>query len=152
MHVISVVVPVLESTSISGQGKAYGDIRRSSVHLAAVLPRPSLWPSPRQTQGPPCPYPSDRTPPVATMKPVAPLGMIQPLGSRGKLDAIIVRIDRTNEVKDRPTDRSLTHGIVVRADEAGAATDGTGRRPSLRMREGPCDGLVFLHLHRFVLG
>ena len=48
-----------------------GDIRRSSAS-----PRPScdgtslasVWPSPRQTTGPSCPYPSDRTPPDATMK------------------------------------------------------------------------------------
>ena len=49
----------------------YGDKRRSSAS-----PRPfcdgslsaSIWPSPRQTLGPPCPNPSDRAPPDATMK------------------------------------------------------------------------------------
>ena len=48
-----------------------GDIRRSSAS-----PRPpcdgtlwaSVWPSPSQTPGPPCPYPSNGTPPDANMK------------------------------------------------------------------------------------
>ena len=31
-------------------------------------PSASAWPSPRQSPGPSCPYPSDRTPPDATMK------------------------------------------------------------------------------------
>ena len=60
----------------------YEGIRRSSAS-----PRPpcdgtssaSVWPSPRQTPGPPCPHPSDRTSPDATMKRVgAPSTWISP--------------------------------------------------------------------------
>ena len=48
------------------------------VRWGSASPRPprdgtpsaSVWPSPRQTPGPPGPYPSDRTPPDATTKPV----------------------------------------------------------------------------------
>ena len=53
----------------SGQVR-YGGIRRSSASPCDGTPSVSVWPSPRQTPGPPCPYPSDRTPPDATMKPV----------------------------------------------------------------------------------
>ena len=51
----------------------YGGIRRSSASPRLPCdgtPSASVWPSPRQTPGPPCPNPSDRTPPDATMKPV----------------------------------------------------------------------------------
>ena len=57
----------------SGQFR-YGDIRRSSVSPRPTcdgIPSASVWPSPRQTPDPPrppCPHPSDRNPPDATMK------------------------------------------------------------------------------------
>ena len=60
-------------------------VRYGSIHRK--LPRTfyngtrsaSDWPSPRQTPGPPCPFPSDRTPPYATMKLVdAPLTWSSP--------------------------------------------------------------------------
>ena len=50
---------------------SYGGIRRSSAspHPSCDgTPSASVWPSPRQTPGPPCPHPSDRTPPHATTK------------------------------------------------------------------------------------
>ena len=55
----------------------YGGIRRSSASPRPPCdgsPSVSVRPSPRQTPGPPCPYPSDRTENDATMKHVyAPL-------------------------------------------------------------------------------
>ena len=63
------------------QVESYLDIRSSAS------PRPpcdgthsaSVWPSPRQTPGPPCPYPSDRTSAGATTKPVdAPSAWFNP--------------------------------------------------------------------------
>ena len=53
---------------MSGIG-AYAGAARRSVHFVTAL-SPSVCPSPRQIPGPPRPYPSDRTPPDATMKPV----------------------------------------------------------------------------------
>ena len=53
--------------STKGQVRNWG-IRRSSASPrppCAGTPSASVWPSPRQTPGPPCPYPSDRTPPYA---------------------------------------------------------------------------------------
>ena len=42
-------------------------------------PTASVWPSPRQTTGPPCPYPLGRTAPDAIMKPVdAPSSWFSP--------------------------------------------------------------------------
>ena len=53
-----------------------GDIRRSSAsprpHCVGT-PSASVWPSPRQTPGLLWPYPSDRTPLDASMKPVGAL-------------------------------------------------------------------------------
>ena len=49
----------------------YGGIRRCSASPRPPCdgtPSASVWPSPRQTPGPPCPYPSDRTTPDASMK------------------------------------------------------------------------------------
>ena len=51
----------------------YGGIRRSSTlpHLPCDgTPSASVWPLPKQTPGPQCSYPLDRTPSAATMKPV----------------------------------------------------------------------------------
>ena len=53
-------------------------VRYGGIHRSSPSPRPpcngipsaSVWPSPRRTPGPPCPYPSFRTPLDATMKPV----------------------------------------------------------------------------------
>ena len=60
----------------SGQVR-YGGIRRSNASPRPPCdgtPSASVWPSPRQTPGPPRPHPSDRTPPYATTKRVgAPL-------------------------------------------------------------------------------
>ena len=62
---------------ISGFNSQYwGEVRYGGIRRSSASPRPpcdgtpsaSVWPSPRQTPGPPCPYPSDRTPPDATMK------------------------------------------------------------------------------------
>ena len=55
--------PSFEIIKVKGQ-VSYGSIRRNSA-----LPRPpcddtpsaSVWPSPRRTPEPPCPYPNDRT-------------------------------------------------------------------------------------------
>ena len=49
----------------------YGGIRRSSASPRSPCdgtPSASVWPSPTQTPGLPCPHPSDRTPPDATMR------------------------------------------------------------------------------------
>ena len=51
----------------SGMG-AYAGAAHRRVHLCDGTPSAFVWPSPRQTPSPPCPYPSDRTPPDATMK------------------------------------------------------------------------------------
>ena len=54
----------------SRSGQVWGHIPEQRV-AASTLRRyfsASVWPLPRQTPGPPCPYPSDRTPPYATMK------------------------------------------------------------------------------------
>ena len=51
----------------------YGVIRRSSASPRPPCdgtPSASVWPSPRQTPGPPCPYPSYKTSPDAIMKPM----------------------------------------------------------------------------------
>ena len=48
-----------------------GDTRRSSASPRPPCdgtPSASVWPSPRQTPGPSCPYPSEIRPPDATMK------------------------------------------------------------------------------------
>ena len=53
-----------------------GQVRYEGIRRSSASPRPpcdgthsaSVGPSPRQTPGPSCPYPSDRTPPDATMK------------------------------------------------------------------------------------
>ena len=53
-----------------------GQVRYDGIRRSSASPRPPcdstspafVWPSPRQTQGPSCPYPSDRNPPDATMK------------------------------------------------------------------------------------
>ena len=49
----------------------YGGIRRSSASAHPLCdnnPSASVWLATRQTPGPLCPYPSDRTPPDATTK------------------------------------------------------------------------------------
>ena len=49
----------------------YGSIRGSSASSRPPcddIPSAFVWPSPRHTPGPPGPYPSDMTPPDATMK------------------------------------------------------------------------------------
>ena len=51
----------------TGMGTYAGAARRR-VPPCDGTPWSSVWPSPRQTPGPPCPYPSDRPPPDATMK------------------------------------------------------------------------------------
>ena len=51
----------------------WGHVRYVGVRRSSASPRPpcdvtpsaSAWPSPRQTPGPPCPYPSDKTSPDA---------------------------------------------------------------------------------------
>ena len=51
----------------------YGGIRQSSASprpFCDGAPSSSVWPSPRQTPGPSCPYSLDRTPPDANMKSV----------------------------------------------------------------------------------
>ena len=53
----------------------YGAIRRCSASPRSPCdgtPSASIWPSPRQTPGPSCPYPSDRTTPDAIIKLVSP--------------------------------------------------------------------------------
>ena len=74
LHFIShMSVYLLDKCEIrSSQGQVWG-IRRSSASPRPPCdgtPSASVWPSPRRTPGPLCPYPSDRTPPDATMKPV----------------------------------------------------------------------------------
>ena len=57
--------------SITSIDVRYGGIRRSSASPRPPCngtPSASVWPSPRQTPGPPCPHPTDRTPPDATIK------------------------------------------------------------------------------------
>ena len=62
----------------NGSASADDQVRCGDIHRSSASPRPpcdgtpsaSVWPSPRQTPGPSCPYPSDRTPHDATMKPV----------------------------------------------------------------------------------
>ena len=44
-------------------------VRYGGVRLCDGTRSASVWPSPRQTPGPSCPFPSDKTPPDATMKP-----------------------------------------------------------------------------------
>ena len=56
-----------ESTCLD---KSSGQVRHEGIRRSSASPRPpcdgttsaSVWPSPRQTPGPPCPYPSDRPP------------------------------------------------------------------------------------------
>ena len=60
-----------------------GAIRRSSASPRPSCdgtPSSSVWTSPRQTSVPPCPYPSDKTPPDAACE--GPIGIIQPLATR----------------------------------------------------------------------
>ena len=53
-----------------------GQVRSGGIYRSSASPRPtcdctpsaSVWPSPRQTPGPPCPHPPDRTPADASMK------------------------------------------------------------------------------------
>ena len=53
-----------------------GQLRYWGIRRSSASPRPhcdgtpaaSVWPSPRQSPGPPCPHPSDRTPHEATQK------------------------------------------------------------------------------------
>ena len=54
----------------SGQVWGHTAEQRVAASTLSGTPSASVWPSPRQTPGPPCPYTSDRTPPDATMKPV----------------------------------------------------------------------------------
>ena len=67
--------------------RCLGQVRYGGIRWIADASRPpcdgtisaSVWPSPRQTPGLPCPYPLDRTPPEACGR---ALGMVQPPGSR----------------------------------------------------------------------
>ena len=64
----------------------YAGAARRRVHLATVLlyycTSACVWSSPRQMPGLPCQYPSDRTPPDATIEHAGVrFGMVQLLGS-----------------------------------------------------------------------
>ena len=64
---------MISSVSVNSGQVRNGDIRRSSALSRPPCddtPSTSVWPSPRQTPWPPCPYPSGRAPPDATLKPV----------------------------------------------------------------------------------
>ena len=74
---VSTLITVLSprTTTVSGifliHRSGMGEISRSSASPRPPCdgtPSASVWPSPGQTPGPSCPYPSDRTPPDATMK------------------------------------------------------------------------------------
>ena len=48
---------------VSGSGQVWGGIRQiSAPPRPPCVENPSAWPSPRQTTGPSCPYPRDRSP------------------------------------------------------------------------------------------
>ena len=82
----------------SGQVR-YGCIRRSIASSRPPcdgIPSASVWQSPRQAPGPPCPYPSDRTPPDAIMKRVgAPSAWTSP----SDLDKKEIEMEEHSETK-----------------------------------------------------
>ena len=61
---------------VSSHITTHHQVRCGGIQRSSASPRPpcdgtpssSVWPSPRQTPVPSCPYPSDRTPSDATMK------------------------------------------------------------------------------------
>ena len=80
---------------------SYGGIRRSSA--SPCPPRTSttsvaVWPSPRQTPGRPCPYPSNMTQPDATMKRVdAPSSWTRPSDLDRKEYNCVIRKDKISD-------------------------------------------------------
>ena len=110
----------------------YGGIRRSSAS-----PRPScdgntsasVWPSPRQTPGPPCTYSSDRTPPDATMMRVgAPSAWSSPIAPTLALP--VVR-------------HSKKSGLLVYSILLMEATSNKGSRSSETLSDPFCVPVVF---------